>query len=227
MSQLELGLRDPRRWGGRRAGAGRKRSGDRARVTHATRPGFHTPCPMHVTLRVRPDVPSLRARSFVREFERRMAHGCERGNFRLVHYSLQSNHAHLVIEASHRTALARGMTALCSRFARAVNRVFHRRGPVLDDRYHARALRSPREVRNVLQYVLLNARRHAFDRARVVGLDPHSSARFFDGWRRGEEPDRQSWDTSDPPVARARTWLLAVGWRRHGPIDPMDVPGSG
>jgi len=113
-----------------------------------------------------------------------VARACERGTFRVVHYSLQSNHVHLVVEAAHRAALARGMVAVGSRLARAVNRVFGRRGPVLADRYHLRVLKTPREVRNALRYVLLNARRHASRLSGKVLLDPASSARWFDGWSR-------------------------------------------
>jgi len=28
------------------------------------------------------------------------------------------------------------------------------------------------------------------------------------------------------PVAEARTWLLSVGWRRHGLISVAEVPGK-
>jgi len=158
----------------------------------------------------------------VRVFERSLRCSCERGDFRVVHYSLQSNHVHLLVEAVSPAALSCGMKSVGARLARAVNRVFHRAGPVLADRYHLRVLKTPREVRSALRYVLLNARHHA---SRLVGkavLDPASSARWFDGWTGGEE--RRG---AECPVAPARTWLLAVGWRRHGPIDPADVPGTG
>jgi hypothetical protein len=154
----------------------------------------------------------------VREMELSFARACERGDFRLVHYSLQGNHAHLVVEADGPNALARGMKAVGSRLARAVNRVFRRIGPVLADRYHLRLLRTPREVRNAIAYVLLNARRHAARAgrtlSRAVRIDPASSGRWFDGWRECSKapPGRK-------PVAMPRSWLLSVGWRQHGPLD--------
>jgi REP element-mobilizing transposase RayT len=165
----------------------------------------------------------------VREIEGTFARGCERSEFRLVHYSLQGNHAHLVVEARDQQALGRGMKAIGARLARAVNRVMGRSGPVLADRYHARLLPTPKEVRSALRYVLLNARRHAAPAkttlARAVRIDPASSARWFDGWK-GKSPVPSA---LEPPaaraVARARTWLLSVGWRRHGLLDPADVPG--
>lgn len=171
-------------------------------------------------------MPSLRTVRLVREVERTFARACERREFRLVHYSLQGNHAHLIIEAVGRDVLGRGMKALGSRLARAVNRVFERTGPVLADRYHVRVLRTPREVRNALAYVLLNARRHAavarraFSRAFAV--DPASSGRWFDGWA-GIHPTVMA--RGSPSVSRPRSWLLTEGWRHWGLLDPDEIPG--
>jgi hypothetical protein len=155
----------------------------------------------------------------VRELERSFSASCERNDFRLVHYSIQGNHAHLIVEADDEAALGRGMKALGARLARAVNRVFGRIGPVLADRYHAHVLHTPREVRNALAYVLMNARHHAARAGRTLsraaGLDPASSARWFAGWHRPmalAEPSSRA----APPVAKARTWLLANGWMRGG-----------
>jgi hypothetical protein len=184
--------------------------------------------PAHVTLRMRADVPSLRTVAIVRELERSFRVARARPGFRLVHYSLQGNHAHLIVEARDRHTLGRGMKSIAARVARAVNRIAGRTGPVLADRYHLRMLPTPKEVRNALRYVLLNARRHAEGWNKTVskmtGIDPASSGRWFNGWRT-RHPDPRADDTDDPPVAAARTWLLAVGWRRHGLIDPADVPG--
>jgi hypothetical protein len=140
----------------------------------------------------------------------------------MVHYSLQSNHVHMIVEAKDAEALGRGMMSIASRLARAVNRVFSRKGRVLADRYHARVLTTPREVRNALAYVLLNARRHAGRRAKQFGaLDPASSGRWFDGWRRKSEAARDA-----PAVARPHTWLILKGWRRHGLIGQDEIPAS-
>ncbi len=118
-----------------------------------------------------------------------------------------------------------------ARLARAVNRVAKRTGRVFVDRYHSRLLPTPKEVRNALRYVLLNARRHAVKAkralaARRIALDPASSGRWFAGWRRtiGASDDEPT-TTSRRAVSSARTWLLRVGWRRHGLLDPGDVAG--
>ena len=100
---------------------------------------------------------------------------------------------------------------------------------MLADRYHHRLLRTPREVHRALRYVLLNSRRHAGAAVRsikgAVRLDPASSGNWFDGWRRDVRIEARPNADDRRPVARARTWLLNVGWRRYGLLDPADVPG--
>lgn len=192
-------------------------------LSHGARPSLAPRLPVHVTLKVRPDVRSLRSGPLIAEFERSLAASCERADFRVVHYSLQTNHVHLLVEADSHRALARGMIAVGARLARAVNRVFRRRGPVLADRYHGRALKTPREVRHALRYVLLNASRHASHR--FARLDPASSARWFDGWRTEDAAALERPRRLLRPVAEARSWLLRLGWRIHGKLDPSDVPG--
>jgi len=233
--QLAMKLRSAPRWGGRRENAGRRRD-PQSGVRHTSREGFSSATPAHVTVKLMPDLLSLRNKKVVRALESTFAAGCDRSEFRLVHYSLLGNHAHLIVEARDQHALGRGMMSIGSRLALAVNRVMGRkRGRVVADRYHARLLRTPREVRNALRYVLLNARKHAAVTARKalramnVVLDAASSARFFDGWKPGRatvsggQSDAAARDHA--PVARARTWLLRVGWRRHGLLDPAEVPG--
>jgi REP element-mobilizing transposase RayT len=224
--QLALSLATPCGWGGRRPGAGRK-PGRTPHMRHRSRQRFPRTSPAHVTVRVAEGLPSLRTVRIVREIERTFARGCARPGFWLVHYSLQGNHAHLIVEAQDRDALGRGMMAIGSRLARAVNRALSRTGSVLADRYHVRLLPTPKEVRNALRYVLLNARHH-FTSARsamkqAVRLDPASSARWFDGWKfKGPKDSEET--TGKRSVARPRTWLLSIGWRRHGLLDPADVP---
>jgi hypothetical protein len=97
---------------------------------------------------------------------------------------------------------------LAIRIALAVNRSLDRKGPVWGDRYHARAIRTPRETRSTFLYVLQNWRKHL---GRTSGVDGRSSGPWFDGWV--DPPHRPS---TPIPIARPRTWLAAEGWRRHG-----------
>jgi REP element-mobilizing transposase RayT len=198
--------------GGRRLGAGRKRLADRPRVSHRARERHGARHPLLVTVRLQRALPSLRRKREFTLIRTRIDAANGRFGMRVVHYSVQSNHVHLIVEAPDQLALARGMKGVLVRIARALNDAWDRRGSVFDDHYHARALKTPREVRNALVYVLQNARKHG---VQLAGLDPFSSASAFDGWKAGGRSERST---------RARTWLLSVGWRRHGLIAITERP---
>ncbi|MFZ5785922.1 MAG: transposase [Acidobacteriota bacterium] len=219
-----------RTWGGKRKGAGRKPRTP-GRVSHRARPPLASRHPVHVTLSVDSSLPSLRRRDLARLCEACFRAGKERQDFRLVHYSIQGRHLHLVVEAQTARGLSRGLQGLSIRLAKRLNRALGRSGRVFVDRYFGRILRNPRQVRNTLCYVLNNFRRHEARRENVRiargWVDELSSGRWFDGWRdRGAwPPDTQTVESSPPAVATARTWLLRVGWRRHGLIAADEVPG--
>ena len=214
--------------GGPRKGAGAKRVG-RGQEPHRQRVGFHKLTPAHVTLRVVKGLSNLRQRSLVMEVRKTFAQGCERGDFRLVEYSIQHNHLHMIVEAESQDALSRGMKSIAARFALAVNRVFKRTGKVIAGRYHVQLLTSPQQVRNALRYVLLNIRKHFKQRtghAPPVKIDEASSGSQFDGWRTGSESLRVKASTQeDVGVAKAASWLLSKGWRRRGLINLSAIPG--
>ena len=205
--------------GGPRKGAGRRPKGDKAGVPHRDRAKLSRSEPVHVTVRLRRGAPRLRNRAAHRTLQAAFARACERGLVRVVHYSVQHDHLHLICEAHDRDSLARGMQGLLSGIARRLNRLWQRAGSLLADRYHDVVRRTPRQVRNALAYVLLNAKKHGLRLAQ--GIDAFTSAPWFDGWRQKIEL------TGAParPVAAARTWLLRLGWRRRGLIDAAEVPG--
>jgi REP element-mobilizing transposase RayT len=197
--------------GGYRPGAGRPRSG-RAGVPHRKRPTFAMRFPVHVTLRARFGLPSLRLAATRGVLIAAIAAGRDRFGCRIVQYSIQPNHVHLVCEANDRVSLSRGLRGLLIRMARGFNRVHGRRGPVWAERYHARILRTPREVRTVLAYVLGNWRHHGGERYPLGCIDPCSSALWFDGFVETVLPASAC---SVAPVVPARTWMLSVGYRRY------------
>jgi len=209
--QLELPVRTH---GGRRRGAGRPRTG-KAGVPHRQREALASRYPVHVTLRLRRDAPRLRGGRSARVLRSAIRAGSERLGLRVVHYSIQSNHVHLVCEAKDAQALARGIQGLEIRMARRLNGAHGRTGRVWADRYHSRILRTPREVRNCLVYVLGNWRHHGGDHYPEQSLDPYSSARWFDGFREQLLPLPER---VERPTASPRTWLLGVGWRKRGLI---------
>jgi len=226
-SQLELSFRRGR--GGARPGAGRKRLPGRQRHTpHRARAAHRAGHPVHVTLRAASR--SLRRR-FVSKTVLRALRDSNSAHFRVVHYSVQDNHVHLIVEAASTAALWSGMRGLTVRVARRVNRVLFRRGRFWADRWHGRALTAPRQVRNALVYVLQNRlkhcqRIHSDGRAASAysALDPLSSAQWFHGFATSLPLGFRS--VGPPCVVPAKTWLLTVGWLRHGRIRIGEVPKS-
>src|SRR3954470_4813085 len=157
--------------GGRRGRSGRKPTGPYARLRHAKRPPLKARFPVHVTWRMRRGVWNLRSRRCFTALATAFWGGANRFGFKLVHYSVQGNHVHLLVEAEDEKALSKGMNGLGTRIARRLNGVMQRRGKVLDDRYHSHILRTATEVRRARSYLLRNAQRHYGH----IGTDPYTS----------------------------------------------------
>jgi REP element-mobilizing transposase RayT len=134
-------------------------------------------------------------------------------DLRVVEFTILGNHVHFVVEANGQPALARGMRSLAIRAARRLNRMMGRRGPVFEDRYHAHVLRTPAEVRNVLDYIRRNYARHATSWGEKVSSgwsDPYTSA-----VKRTPRMGQQAlWP--EPITAEAETWLLRRAKERGG-----------
>ncbi len=205
------------RRGGQRDGAGRKPSGERALVAHSPRARVTRHTPVFVTTKLVDGLPSLRRERTLALLRDTLVAGSDRFGFRLVEYSIQSNHAHFLVEAEDERALGRGMKGLLVRLAKALNRAWERRGRVIGDRYHALVLKTPRQVRHVLVYALQNARKHG---ARILGIDAYSSGPWFGGWA-----DRAP--RADRPLPRANSWLLSFGWTKCGLISTRESPRGG
>ena len=123
----QLSLPIPPTWGGPRPGAGRKPApGRRPGVPHCRRPGHVAAHPVHVTLRATHAVRSLRSDRVFPAVRSALAAASHAG-FRIIQFSAQTDHLHLIIEADDRTRLSSGLRGLAIRVARAVNRALGRR----------------------------------------------------------------------------------------------------
>jgi REP element-mobilizing transposase RayT len=160
-------------------------------------------------------LPSLRSERVFVAMKDAFASASHHG-FRVLHFSVQADHVHVLVEADAPPRLSSGMRGLAIRMARAINRAVCRHGAVWADRFHARALSTPREVRNALVYVLQNWKKH--ERG-AVGLDPRSSADWFTGWSAGFSCVKEA-----SPVSSPRTWLARRGWSRHGRVRAHEAP---
>jgi len=190
-------------------------------VPHTARPFHDKHNPEHVTWRIVAGLPSLRRRPLARAVGQTIrsitrSHARRRTSFRVIHFSIQPNHLHLIVEAGSKKTLTEGLRGLGIWLARRVNEVLGRNGPVIADRYHARPLTTPREVRNAIVYVLQNHKHHEPSRFLV---DENSSAPWFAHWAAPlPRPPTHS------PVAEPLTWLARIGWKRHGLIRFEEAP---
>jgi putative transposase len=214
---MRLPLAAPRTWGGARKGAGRKPRG-RPSMPHVTRPRIDPRYPVQVTIRATAGLPSLRSPRVFGALRHAIARASVDG-FRVIHFSIQQDHGHFIVEGDGPRRARGGVHGLAIRLALAVNRVLGRKGKVVGDRYHARPLRTPRQMRASIVYVLLNFRKHL--RA-PAGIDPRSSGTHFSGWRCAPEATDAA-----PATAPPTTWMARVGWRRAGgPLRPEEHPAA-
>ena len=225
--------------GGPGRGQGRKK-GTRGLVSHRRRPFIDGKRPLHISTKIVRGLPSLRGRTLwaaVRRafaFGRQYHDGSNRVRFRIVHFSVQGRHIHLICEADSRKWLSRGIQGFKIRVGKQVNKALGgRKGSVFADRYHERLIKNPTQCRHALAYVLNNSRHHAYEERATYPrnrVDPCSSAMAFDGWSRPPRPWGQAppTDVDDQPTsAEPGTWLLRGGWRRAGPktISANHIPG--
>ena len=228
--QLELPL--TRGWGGVRTGAGRKAAPGRRRVPHRARPAHARGNPVHATLRaafrpLRSQTVFPTIRGAIADHNRRRS-----AAFRVVHFSVQYDHLHLIVEAADASALSSGLRGLAVSIARRVNRLAMRRGRFWADRWHGHTLTTPRAVRHALVYVLGNFAKHSAEQTTLV--DPYSSAPYFTDFR--EHPGSAPWSVdpsvipralappSQAPVPPPASWLLRVGYQRRGRVSLCERP---
>ncbi|MBX3230997.1 MAG: hypothetical protein KIT84_36670 [Labilithrix sp.] len=197
-------------------------------LPHVARPEHVEGHPVHVSMKRVRLGPNLRAQRVHLAIVEQIARAVKRG-IKVVHYSIQEDHLHLMVEGASKQDLARGLKLLFSRIAFAVNRVARRHGSLFRERHHRRALTTPTEVRNALVYILFNARKHAladgsYRAAFFRFLDDKSSAPWFEGWHASFAPypriverGREHWP-GEAPIHPPTTWLAAKGWQRAGPL---------
>jgi len=189
-------------------------------VGHRKREEFSGTRVVHITCRIREGLPSLREVGTVAMLFNYLLRNCEREGFRIVEFSVQGNHVHMLCEADSKEALSRAMNGILCGMARRLNRQWKRRGRVFADRYHAEGITTPTQCRHALIYVLANVFKHG-GRAEGTKVDTFSTAAWFpfDGGRCEHPLGKRR-----KPAAGARTWLLRDGWRMSGRITMRDHP---
>jgi hypothetical protein len=203
---------------GRRVRADRQGLGFQA---HVARPAHDSRHPVHVTMRRVRLGPSFRAELARRAIEAEL-YAVKARDVRVVHYSIQDNHLHLMVEGANRADLGRQMKLLFSRIAMAVNRIARRTGKLFADRHHRHELKTPTEVRRALVYILFNNRKYQHRSATTIALDEASSAMWMTDWAPTSTPTAETLARQranypkGPPITKPETWLARIGWRRAG-----------
>ncbi|MBA3463450.1 MAG: transposase [Deltaproteobacteria bacterium] len=200
---------------------------------HTIRESFKASEPLHIVLRVEEVMGNLRRRSMYRALRAATLAVASREDFRIVHLSIQRLHVHLLVEADGKRALSRGLQAFEISAAKHMNAGLkwkqRRRGKVFTDRYHSEVIRSRRQARHALAYVLNNWRKHREDRGMSWNVDPFSSGCSFTGWK-ALEKKLVMWKVPATYEAMIvwlpKTWLLREGWMLYGRIDFREVPSS-
>ena len=182
-------------------------------VPHGSRPEVKKGEVVHVTVKLKRGLPSLRrgeALNVVRAAIGRVNQGAA---IRIVEYSIQSNHVHMLIEASNSADLSRGMASLNTGLGMRLNRIWNRtgQGSVFKERFHMVVISTPRQMRNALNYVLRNDVHHGLN---LRTLDPCSSAPSFTGWHQLQGSKKQKAAAASCVSAGPQTWLLRVGWQK-------------
>ena len=187
-----------------------------SKVAHGSRPELKAGNVAHVTVKLKAGLPSLRRGKPLSVVLAAIGRVNEGEWIRIVHYSIQSNHLHLIVEASKSAHLSRGMTSLNTGLGMRLNRLWSRtgEGSVFKERFHMVVIDSPRQMRYALKYVLRNDVHHGLN---LGPLDPCSSAPAFPGWQQRQNQKARAQTAQAAAVCPStlpRTWLLRIGWQK-------------
>jgi len=190
---------------------------------------------VHVTLRLCEGLPQLRTPRTYRVLERVFREAKERNGMRLIAYSVMGNHLHLIVEPQGRLRpheseegeqLSRGMQGLGIRMAKALNKLWGRKGPqgrlrphetVWADRFHSVLLETYWQIRKAFRYVLQNFKKHGYVPKSWTKPDRYSSGPWFQWCDWNQEHTRP---LREPPVVKPRSWK----WIPH--VSLTEYPGQ-
>jgi REP element-mobilizing transposase RayT len=194
-------------------------------ISHRARPALARGSALHVTLKLKHGLPRLRGRKPFNAIAAAFRKYAKGNGFRLVHFSVQHDHLHLMVEADGKAMLSRGMQKLVISISRRLNLLWGEGkrwlGRIFRERYHAHVLKTPSEARHAWVYVMHNAVKHNASASGVC--DPYSSAAYFDGY--ASPPRMKGAPLADASMlAKTASWLLTTGWRRRGLIRPDESP---
>ena len=163
IKHTQLSLTNPKR-------AGRPAKVDRG-IRHISRERIKVLTTLHLTIKVRENKADIKSKTILKALH----HAIKRARMkqlRILHYTLEYNHVHLLVEATGNKILHSGMQAMGISFSKAINKIKCLKGSVYKNRYHFRSLKTRRELKNAILYIFNNARKH---KRSLSALDPFNS----------------------------------------------------
>ena len=137
--------------GGRRPGSGRKRIHSPG-VSHRKRETLTKRTPQHINFNFNCRIQNKQCLKLLK----RSIEKAQKLGLKIIHFSLQSNHVHLITEAENNQVLTQGMRALTITFSKGL-----KKGRVQLERYHLHVLKTLKEAKHAIHYVLFNEQKHS------------------------------------------------------------------
>ncbi len=213
--------------GGSRKGAGAKKKKP-GMQNHLPRPQFKSSWPLHINVKMVKEIPNLRTKHRFKLIKRAILKAREK-KLRIIHFCVQSNHLHLLVEASDKAELGKSMQSFCTSLAKLINNSCRRRGRVFVDRYHLHILRTSQEVKNAMKNIFQKLYKHTKGKKQ---LDYYSSIFCFDladlsklnlnqlKWKIIKTKKYNNFyykclcKTFEELIVNAQSWIGCYGWRK-------------
>jgi len=199
MSQLKMSL-NGRNHGGLREGSGRRRIRSKG-VAHRGRESVKGHKPLHINFKFRTNI---RNKACLKILKRAIANSRSYG-LKIIHFSMQSNHLHFIIEAESNEILTKGMRSLTITFAKGLNK-----GKVQIERYHLHVLKSLRETKNAVHYVLFNKQKHEKGTYSVIDeyVSLYGMKEFISAFAKKHKMTLKLGTLEQHPLDQARSYFL-------------------
>jgi REP element-mobilizing transposase RayT len=139
-------------------GAGRKAIHDRG-IRHISRDPIKRITPLHLTIKIESKKAGIKNKNILTALHHSIKKARILG-LRILHYTLEFDHVHLLVEADNNERLGRGMQSFGISFSKGINKIKQMKGRVFKTRYHFRKLKTLTEIKNVLKYILRNGIKH-------------------------------------------------------------------
>lgn len=128
-------------------------------IRHTRRFRLKKPSSLHLTIKVRENKADIQNKRILKALHYAIRRARLKG-LKIVHYTLEYNHVHLLVESVDNKILHKGMQAFGITIAKAINKIKRTKGAVYKNRYHLRVIDSPRQLKNVLHYIFSNGVKH-------------------------------------------------------------------